>query len=198
MKGRLEEINEFQASDPVCSQLIKYCKFGWPDKHHIEGLLKVYWSGRGYLTVHKGLLMYGDQIVVPKALQKDTLLRMHQGHLGIQRCKLRAQSAVWWPGIMTQVEEQVKWCQVGRRLRTIVPVTDTQLVPKWDYLPSFSKSERAFKSKQASNYDSQHRTCLQSTWKTCGSQQEKRRSRDKLEAKPIPQGHTMWTSHLVR
>lgn len=57
----------------------------------IEGQLKVYWSRRGHLTVHKGLLMYGDRIVVPKALQKDTLLRIHQGHLGIQRCKLRVQ-----------------------------------------------------------------------------------------------------------
>ena len=62
--------------------------------------------------------MFVYWIVVPKALQKDTLLRIHQGHLGIwlspvmQRCKLRAQSVVWWPGIMTQVEEQVKRCQV--------------------------------------------------------------------------------------
>lgn len=30
----------------------------------------------------------------------------------------------------------------------------------------------------------------------CGSQQETRWSRDKLEAKLIPQGPTMWTSHL--
>ena len=64
MKGRLEEISSFQACDPVCSQLIKCCKFGWLDKHHIEGHLKVFWSRRGHLTVHKGLLMYGDRIVV--------------------------------------------------------------------------------------------------------------------------------------
>ena len=57
MDGRLEEVSKSQATDPVCSKLIKYCRFGWRDRHRIEGHLNVYWSRRGHLTVHKGQLI---------------------------------------------------------------------------------------------------------------------------------------------
>ena len=32
--NRLQQYCSSQASDPICAQVIKYCRFGWPDKHH--------------------------------------------------------------------------------------------------------------------------------------------------------------------
>ena len=29
---------------------------------------------------------------------------LHQGHQGIQRCRLWAQSSIWWPGLSIQVK----------------------------------------------------------------------------------------------
>ena len=54
--------------------------------------------------------MFGDRIVVPKQLQVHTLENIHQGHQGIERCRLRALSAVWWPGLTIDIETMVKQC----------------------------------------------------------------------------------------
>ena len=71
-----------------------------------------YWKARGELTVHDGLLLYGRRIVVPKSLQRETLLKIYEGHQGMQRCHLPATSAVWWPGISWQIDDFVQRCSV--------------------------------------------------------------------------------------
>ena len=57
------------------------------------------------------LLLYRSRIVVYRSLQQETLQKIHAGHQGIQRCCLRAQSSVWWPGLSSQINEMVKNCQ---------------------------------------------------------------------------------------
>ena len=72
--------------------------------------LKPYWLARGDLTIGENLLLYGGRVVVPKQLQDETVCKLHQGHQGIQHCRLRAQSAVWWPGISKQLNDFVSQC----------------------------------------------------------------------------------------
>ena len=48
--------------------------------------------------------------MVPKQLQKETVQKIHTGHQGIVRCRLRAVSSVWWPGISKQLEHFVQQC----------------------------------------------------------------------------------------
>ncbi len=107
---RLKQYCEAQAHDPVCSELMKYCRVGWPAKSHLKPELKPYWETRNRLSLSQDLLLYGSRIVVPCALQKETLEKIHQGHQGIQRCHLRAQNSVWWPGISSQIKETVQLC----------------------------------------------------------------------------------------
>ena len=66
-----------QTNDPVTSAVIKYCRFGWPEKHRIQSELRVYWSLRG---VYDGLLFFGKRLVIPQALQEETMQSLHQGH----------------------------------------------------------------------------------------------------------------------
>ena len=107
---RLEEYAKAQRLDPICSQIVEYCQQGWPDKHKIQLQLKPYWKVQGNLTVRQNLLMYGERIVVPHLLQKETLQRIHDGHQGIQRSQLRARTSVWWPGMVSQVKDFVENC----------------------------------------------------------------------------------------
>ena len=57
-----------------------------------------------------GLLLYGSRIVVPSALQKDTIEKIHFGHQGIERCLQRVRSSVWWPGVNAQIRQKVLQC----------------------------------------------------------------------------------------
>jgi len=96
---RLDEYRRAQAKDHICSSVIKCCRNGWPEKN-IEAAIKPYWKARGELTVDKdNLLLYNKRIVVPKPLQRQTLEKIHTGHQGVQRCRLRANTSVWWPGL---------------------------------------------------------------------------------------------------
>eukprot|EP00731_Ephydatia_muelleri_P036767 Em0321g6a len=66
-EGKLQTYRVFQASDPECVQIMKYCRFGWPEKHCISDGTKPYWVHRGLLTIQDDLLLFGSRIVVPRA-----------------------------------------------------------------------------------------------------------------------------------
>ena len=74
----------------VCSQAVQHCLEGWPSKHQITPQLRPYCTVREALTVSDGLLLYNQRIVVPVALWQETLVKLHAGHQGIRRCRLRA------------------------------------------------------------------------------------------------------------
>ena len=111
-KGRLKEYCDAQASDPVCSDLIQFCKSGWPVKSKLPARLKPYWEAQHKITFNQsqGILLYEQRIIVPAALQQVTLERVHDGHQGIQRCRLRVKNSVWWPGVSSQIKYKVQNC----------------------------------------------------------------------------------------
>ena len=89
---------------------MQHCLEGWPSKHQIAPQLRPYWTVREALTVSDGLLLYSQCIVVPVALQQETLVKLHAGHQGIRRCRLRAQSSVWWLKISSQIQSLIQNC----------------------------------------------------------------------------------------
>ena len=98
-KARLAVYLNGQKSDHTLTVVRLYCQGGWPSKHQIPPQVKPYWEARASLTVCNDLLLYNNRIVVPQALQKDTMDKIHEGHQGIERCRMRAKSSVWWPGL---------------------------------------------------------------------------------------------------
>ena len=82
---RLQQYKEVQARDLVCSELIEFCRQGWPSKSQLKPELKPYWEAQHMLTLSNDLLLYGPRIVVPLSVQKQTLEKLHQGHQGIYR-----------------------------------------------------------------------------------------------------------------
>ena len=109
-KQQLHQYRQAQATDTETGAVISYCKFGWPVKAKLPPNLKLYWMVRAKLTLHNDLLLYGSRIVIPHGLQQETMLKIHEGHQGILKCRLRVESAVWWPGVSNDVENFVKQC----------------------------------------------------------------------------------------
>ncbi|XP_025999271.1 uncharacterized protein K02A2.6-like [Astatotilapia calliptera] len=115
---RLREIQTHQDNDSILSQLKKFCVEGWPDKYSIGRVFQPYLPFSGDLTVHNGLLLYGSRIVIPTSLRADILSKLHEGHLGITKCRERAKQSVWWPGLSSELIKVIGTCDTCCRERT--------------------------------------------------------------------------------
>ena len=73
----------------------------------VEALLEV----RGSLTLCDDLLFYNSRIVVPSSLRRETMLKIHEGHQGMERCRSRLRTSVWWPGAASQIQQFVENCR---------------------------------------------------------------------------------------
>lgn len=107
---RLETYKKAQSNDPTCKQILLYCREGWPKKSELDPVFKPYWNEQGELTEGDGLLMYGQRMVVPNSMQAETLQKVHEGHQGTTRYRLRAKTSVWWPGLSQQLKSLIDNC----------------------------------------------------------------------------------------
>ena len=48
--------------------------------------------------------------MIPDELRKDVLTKIHKGHQDIVRCRQRAHTSVWWPGITQQIYQLMQQC----------------------------------------------------------------------------------------
>lgn len=93
--------------DPILQRVMKNLKEKWP-----RGDCQQYYNIRSELSVINGLLHRKNQIVIPQSLRKEMLKRLHEGHLGMEKCKRRARTAVYWPGINTDIDKMVSNCEI--------------------------------------------------------------------------------------
>ena len=90
---------------------IEYVQSGWPESS--EGfsseLCKLY-SARDWLTVNVDLLYYRDRVYIPVSMRNWYLRKCHVGHQGITKCRRRAQSHFWWPGLNNDIANYISKC----------------------------------------------------------------------------------------
>ena len=98
-------------SDPELQQLQKVFMNGWPQtKVETPIETRPYWNYRDEISCHEGLMFKGGRIIVPHSLRPEILQRIHTAHLGIEKCRARARSVVFWPGINSAIDELVSKC----------------------------------------------------------------------------------------
>ena len=108
---KLLDLQASTASDPDMQQLIAVIKWGWPDQRSsCLPSVKPFWNYRDELSVMEGLVFKGERIVIPVALRKDILKRVHVGHMGMVKCKNRAKEVMFWPSMNSQIEDIVSNC----------------------------------------------------------------------------------------
>ena len=79
--------------------------------------------------MQQGLLMKGNRLVIPVSMRLDVLDKLHEGHQGITKCRERAKTSVWWPGLSKQLEELVNNCStcIKERVNRPEPVIPSEL-----------------------------------------------------------------------
>ncbi|UYV83817.1 hypothetical protein LAZ67_X000281 [Cordylochernes scorpioides] len=109
----LTKIFEAQQEDTPLKAVVNYLEQGWPDKKKMSQALLSYWHVKDELGVQNGLLMRSCRLVIPASMKLEILDKLHAGHFGITKTRLRARETVWWHGISEEFAETVRKCSVG-------------------------------------------------------------------------------------
>ena len=93
---KLKEIQDATSKDPILQQLQRFILDGFPNsKNSMPPELMPYFQFRSELSIAEGIVFKGDKIVIPSSLRKEMKERIHQGHLGIEKCKARARQVMY-------------------------------------------------------------------------------------------------------
>ncbi|KAE8291509.1 Retrovirus-related Pol polyprotein from transposon 17.6 Protease [Larimichthys crocea] len=103
MKSRL--IADETKKDVGLQRVIQLMNEDWP-----RGECQQYYNIRGELSLVNGLLLRKNRIVIPQSLRPDMLKRLHEGHLGMEKCKRRARTSIYWPSINADIDRMVSRC----------------------------------------------------------------------------------------
>ncbi|BES87348.1 Hypothetical protein NTJ_00154 [Nesidiocoris tenuis] len=82
----------------------------WTHNDSSDPEIRSFYKYRTLLSAHKGILLYGSRIVIPRLLRELVLDKIHSSHLGISKCRNLAKDTVWWPGISQDIDRKVRDC----------------------------------------------------------------------------------------
>jgi len=138
---KLQQIRDETGEDPTLSLLKEVIFGGWPQKREeCPQSLHYYWNFREELTIEDCLILKGDRIVIPPTLRPEVLNIIHHGHLGQDKCFLRARTSVFWPGITKEIINQFNKCgpcQKYQRKAEKEPILQLELPHRaWETLSS--------------------------------------------------------------
>ena len=84
-------IHEETSKDPTLTLLRHYIHMEWPnDRRMLPQELHMFWNYREDLLMENGLITKGARLLIPSTLRKKVLEQIHNGHLGIEKCMLKA------------------------------------------------------------------------------------------------------------
>lgn len=132
----LERLRE-ETSKDVCLQIaMEYVKKGWPEyKEDVKLGARNLYAIRGELSEWNGLLVKGERLTIPHSMQKEVLQKIHEGHLGINKCRERVNQTVWWPQISKDIKDHVgrcRFCLEKQPSQRKEPLISSDL-PQWPF-----------------------------------------------------------------
>ena len=108
---QLKRFQQETSNDETLQRLQAVVQAGWPNKKSdLTEDIKPYFGIRDEITEMNGILMKGERVIVPSSLRKEMKARIHEGHLGNEKCKARARETMFWPGINGEITEMVQQC----------------------------------------------------------------------------------------
>ena len=104
--------------DETLTTIKQLTQNGWPeDKNKIPTCAKPYHTFRDEINIQNNMLWKGQRIIIPKSLQKQTLQRVHETHLGISKTQQLARDTIFWPGMTKQIQDMISRCETCQQNR---------------------------------------------------------------------------------
>ena len=110
-ESKLETIRSHVNNDNDLLTLRDFVMNGWPnDRSLIPASIIPYWPYKEELGYYNCILLKCDRVIIPSSLVPDVLKDIHRGHLGIDKCRLRARRSVFWPNMNIDIAKLVNSC----------------------------------------------------------------------------------------
>ena len=110
-KDFLDRVRAASQKDQELQLLAQQVKLGWPKKiNEVDDKIKCYWSSREDITVADDILVKGHRIIVPTDMREYMLDQVHEGHFGMDKCKMRMSNCCYWPNVNKEIEEMIRNC----------------------------------------------------------------------------------------
>lgn len=108
---RLEEFRQETLHDAVLVRLQTMVQEGFPEStEDLPVELKQYRKMASDIYELDGLMFVHGKLIVPQTMRHEMLALLHEGHLGIEKCKGLARSCLFWPGLSQDIEKYVGKC----------------------------------------------------------------------------------------
>ena len=110
---RLKQIQEATNTDSTLQTLQERILLGWPlHKSEVPLEVRPYAKCHDELSAQEGILFKGSRIIIPAALRREMLQKVHEGHLGVESCLRRAREVFYWPLMSAEIKDYVSNCSV--------------------------------------------------------------------------------------
>ncbi|XP_058049786.1 uncharacterized protein K02A2.6-like [Ahaetulla prasina] len=103
------DVAKFSSKDCTLRQVADWVRRGWP-LGQLASEFQPYKVRQHEISIIRGCLLWGSQVIIPDELRGRILNVLHEGHSGIARMKALARSYLWWPRLDGEIAEWVAGC----------------------------------------------------------------------------------------
>jgi len=107
---KMDQLREETASDPELSQLLLCLRNGFEAGDNLPQNVQHYKKFADEMYELDGLLFVHGRLIVPSTMRPDILQLIHEGYLGMDKCKTMARRTLYWPNMTRNIENLVVKC----------------------------------------------------------------------------------------
>ena len=108
-----ENIKIESQKDTTMCLLNEHIHNGFPNsKKELAEEIRSFWEVRESLRCFGAVILYKDRIVIPPSLQAKIVENLHSAHQGVSSMYSRAQTIVYWPGLVGDLENAREACRL--------------------------------------------------------------------------------------
>ena len=108
---KVQETQQATRKDQTLQLLMQQLMEGWPEHcRRLPVSLQPFWHIRSDLAIEYSCITFQGRFYIPSSMRKECLQVLHQGHSGIVKMKLTAQSSMHWIGLNKEIENHVMRC----------------------------------------------------------------------------------------
>ena len=121
--SKIEQLQHDTMCEPMLQILKDIIIAGWPETiNDLPTDVRPFWSIQDQLSIHNGIIMKGQQLVIPNTMHQYNLKTLHTAHMRKEKTQLLAKNTVYWPTINADISRQCKVCLEHQRTQHAEPL----------------------------------------------------------------------------